>query len=80
MEAGVAMGLVAIGGLWDISAFFDSIRVDELVIFALDQLFPPQLLLLAVNVHSSVRAFREGRQPMGATYRAFHTCWLWVLC
>ena len=80
MEAGAAMGLVAIGGLWDISAFFDSIRVDELVTLSLEQQFPPQILMLAVNVHSSVRDFREGPyvshwvQPTGLSILAGCGC------
>ena len=35
LEAGVAMGFVALGGLWDVAAFFDSIPWDELVTFVL---------------------------------------------
>ena len=49
MEAGVAMGFVAVGGLWDVAAFFDSIRLDELITMALEQEFPPQILMLAVK-------------------------------
>ena len=74
------MGMVAIGGLWDIAAFFDSIRMDELITLALAEQFPPQILLLSVNVHSSVRAFREGPfvspwvQPTGLSILAGCGC------
>ena len=80
MEADVAMGMVAIGGLWDIAAFFDSIRDDELVTLSLAEQFPPQILLVATVVHTSVRAFREGPyvsqwvQPTGLSILAGCGC------
>ena len=80
MEAAVAVGFIAIGGLWDIAAFFDSIQVDDLIEMALDRHFPPQLLLLGVNVHSAARAFREGPfcsnwvQPTGTSILAGCGC------
>ena len=80
LEAGVAMRFVAAGGLWDVAAFFDSIRWDEPVTFALEKHFPPQVLQLAINVHSSVRAFREGPyvsawvQPSGLSILAGCGC------
>jgi hypothetical protein len=80
MEAGVAMGFVAVGGLWDVAAFFDSIRLDDLITMALEHEFPPQILMLAVNVHSGVRAFREGPyvshwvQPTGQSILAGCGC------
>ena len=60
MEAGVAAGFVAIAELWDVGAFYDSIRIHNLVGLALDKNFPVQILNMSLAVHTASRAFREG--------------------
>ena len=40
LEAAVAQGFEAAGFLWDMSAFFDSIDLADLIEFALDMAFP----------------------------------------
>ena len=60
MEAGVAAGFVAIAELWDVGAFYDSIRIHNLVDLALDKNFPVQVLNMSLAVHTASRAFREG--------------------
>ena len=60
MEAGVAAGFVAIAELWDVGAFYDSIRIHNLIELALAKSFPVQVLNIALAVHTASRAFREG--------------------
>jgi hypothetical protein len=60
VELAVARGFSAIGILWDISAFFDSIRIHRLVDLALKLGFPPMVLRLSLKVHTAARAFKEG--------------------
>ena len=60
MEADVAQIFEAAGFLWDMSAFFDSIELADLVDFGLDMDFPSWVLNLSLQVHSGARAFKEG--------------------
>ena len=60
MEAAVAQNFEAAGILWDVSAFFDSIELADLVEFGLDMDFPPWELNLSLQVHAGARAFKEG--------------------
>ena len=59
MEAAQARGFATIGILWDLAAFFDSIRIHRLVKLALDRMIPPSALRLAMKVHTAARAFKE---------------------
>ena len=60
MEMGFARGFAMVGLLWDLAAFFDCIRFHRLVKLALDRDFPSLVLRLAMKVHTSARAFKEG--------------------
>ena len=60
MEAGVAAGFVAIAELWDVGAFYDSIRIHYLVERALDKNFPVQIINMTLAVHTACRAFGKG--------------------
>jgi hypothetical protein len=76
MEAAQARGFATIGILWDLAAFFDSIRIHRLVKLALERRFPPRALRLAMKVHAGARAFKEGPyisnfvQPAGVSILA----------
>ena len=61
VEVAKTLGFEAIGILWDISAFFDSIDIAMLIPLALEWEFCPWLLGLAVKVHMGPRAFKEGK-------------------
>ena len=56
----MAAGFVAIAELWDVGAFYDRIRIHNLVELALDKNFPVQILNMTLAVHTACRAFREG--------------------
>ena len=45
--------------LWDIRAFFDSIRIVDVVKLGVEHLFPPVLLRLSLLAHVGPRAFKE---------------------
>ena len=60
MEVATTQGFAAAGILWEISSFFDSIRIHELIRIALGMYFPPWILSLSMQVHTSIRAFKEG--------------------
>ena len=60
MEVAVARGFAAIGELWDMSAFFDSIDIANLVEFSLDRDFACWELNASMHVHTAARAFKEG--------------------
>ena len=60
VELAVARGFSAVGILWDISAFFDSILIHRLIEHALNLGFPPLVLRLSLKVHTAARAFKEG--------------------
>ena len=60
MEVATIQGFAAAGILWDIAAFFDSIRIHELIRMALGMQFPPWILSLSMQVHTTTRAFKEG--------------------
>ena len=49
---------MAIAKLWDVGAFYDSIRIHNLVELALDKNFPVQILNMSLAVHTASRAFR----------------------
>ena len=61
VEVSKILGFEAIGILWDISAFYDSIDLALLIPLALERHFNPWLLSLALKVHLGPRAFKEGR-------------------
>ena len=58
MEVATTQGFAAAGILWDIAAFYDSIRIHELICMALGLQFPPWILSLSMQVHTSARAFK----------------------
>ena len=60
MEVAVARGFAAVGELRDMSAFFDSIDIANLVEYSLNRGFPCWVLNLSIQVHSASRAFKEG--------------------
>ena len=60
VEVATAQGFASVGLLWDLAAFFDSIRLPQLMKVALEKEFPSWILSLAMQVHSGVRAFKEG--------------------
>ena len=51
VEVSTLLGLEAVGILWDISAFFDSISIAILIPLALEQGFNPWLLGMAIRTH-----------------------------
>jgi hypothetical protein len=61
VEVAKILGFEAVGLLWDISAFFDSIDIGLLIPLALDRDFNPWVLGLAIKVHMGPRAFKEGK-------------------
>ena len=61
VEASKILGLDAIGILWDLSAFSDSIDLAILIPLALDKEFDPWILSLALMVHMGPIAFKEGK-------------------
>ena len=60
VEVSSLLGLEAVGILWDVSAFFDSILLAILTPLALEQGFNPWLLGMAIRTHMGPRAFKEG--------------------
>jgi len=60
VEMAHARGYATIGLLWDISAFFDSIRIHRLIDLSLERGYQPMVLALAMQVHNAIRAFKEG--------------------
>jgi len=75
MEAAQARGFATIGILWDLAAFFDSIRIHRLVKLALDKGFPPKVLRLGMKVHQGFQG-RSIHQPICAAKWNVHTGWL----
>ena len=61
VEVAKLLGFEAIGCLWYISAFFDSVDISLLIPLALERSFCPWLLSLAMKVHMGPRSFKEGR-------------------
>ena len=59
LEVGALSNLCTASILWDIRAFFDSIRICDVVKLGVEHLFPPMLLRLALLVHVGPRAFKE---------------------
>ena len=57
VEVATAQGFASVGLLWDLAAFFDSIRLPKLMKVALEKEFLPWILSLAMQVYSGVRAF-----------------------
>ena len=60
MQLSDLQGFSSIGLLWDLDAFFVSIRIPRLIKLALDREFPPMILGLSMKVHCGARAFKEG--------------------
>ena len=61
VEVSTLLGLEAVGILWDVSAFLDSISIAILIPLALEQGFNPWLLGMAIRTHMGPRAFKEGK-------------------
>ena len=59
LEVGALSNLCTASILWDIRAFFDSIRICDVVKLGVEHQFPPMLLRLALLVHVGPRAFKE---------------------
>ena len=64
VEVGYLEGFDSLAILWDIAAFYDSIRLCDLVRLGLERSFPPLLLRLSLFGHCGPRAFKE-RQFIG---------------
>ena len=60
MELSDLQGYANIGLLWDLEAFYDSIRIHRLIGLALERDFSPMVLNLTMKVHCAGRAFKEG--------------------
>ena len=60
VEVAAAQGFASVGLLWDLAALFDSIRLPKLIKVALEKEFPPWILSLSLQVHTGVRAFKDG--------------------
>ena len=60
MELASARGFASVGFLWDVTSFFDSIRIHRLGKLPLGRGFPPLVLRLAMKVHMAARAFKDG--------------------
>ena len=58
VEVSTLLGLEAVGILWDVSAFFDSMSIAILIPLALEQGFNPWLLGMAIRTHMGPRAFK----------------------
>ena len=65
VEVGYLEGFDSLALLWDIAAFYDSIRLADLVRMGLDRSFPRLLLRLSLFGHCGPRAFKE-RQFIGS--------------
>ena len=61
VEVSKLLGMDAIGLLWDLAAFFDSIDIAPLIPMALEQEYCPWILAMALKVHMGCRAFKEGK-------------------
>ena len=59
LEVGALSNLCTVSILWDIRAFFDSIRIVDVVKLGVEHLFPPVLLRLSLLAHVGPRAFKE---------------------
>ena len=59
LEVGALSNLSTAAILWDISAFFDSIRIVDVVRLGVEHAFPSVLLRLSLLVHCGPRAFKE---------------------
>ena len=59
LEVGALSSLCTAAILWDIAAFFDSIRIADVVKLGEVHGFPPVLLRLSLLVHCGTRAFKE---------------------
>ena len=60
MEVATARGFAAAGLLWDVTAFFDSIQIANLIRLCLQRGFMPWVLNLSLQVHTAAGAFKEG--------------------
>ena len=59
MEVGALPNLSTVAILWDIAAYFDSIRIADVVKLGVEHGFPPVLLRLSLLVHCGPRAFKD---------------------